>query len=404
MSLPSTVYDADGNVIATFQQFDQNIPVAEKDIPQILKDALVASEDKNFYHEGGVDPRGTLRAFVRDLQGQGYLQGGSTITQQYVALAYTGKQRTFTRKLREAILASQLARKLPKDEILYKYLSAVYFGDGLYGVGAAAQGYFHLTNLQQMTIGEAATAGRPHPGAEPVRAAGQPGHRRGAPPDRAAQDVPAALHHPRAVPVLEGRRSCTRRTDPALAKGAPEPPPTTRPSSRRRSTRTSWTTCGATSRSTRASAPTCSTAAACGSRPRSTRSCSSEAQASVGTTLSARASRWRCRWCRSNPRPGTCAPSSAAGTSPRTRPTWPWADASRRRAGVQVLVTATCQTSQVPQGGGTGRQPGSSFKPFVLATAFSHGVLPSTVFNGPQSISCHPGARARACQRHPQRR
>ena len=76
VSLPSTVYDADGNVIATFQQFDQNIPVAEKDIPQILKDALVASEDKNFFHEGGVDPRGTLRAFIRDLQGHGYLQGG----------------------------------------------------------------------------------------------------------------------------------------------------------------------------------------------------------------------------------------------------------------------------------------------------------------------------------------
>jgi len=87
ISLPSTVYDANGTVIATFQQFDQNIPVAEKDIPTILKDALVASEDKNFFHEGGVDPRGTLRAFVRDLQGQGYLQGGSTITQQYVAMA-----------------------------------------------------------------------------------------------------------------------------------------------------------------------------------------------------------------------------------------------------------------------------------------------------------------------------
>src|ERR1700730_7332331 len=156
VSLPSTVYDAAGNVIGTFQQFDQSVPVAQKDITQVLKNALVASEDKNFFHEGGVDPRGTLRAFVRDLQGQGYLQGGSTITQQYVALAYTGKQRTFTRKLREAILASQLARKLPKDEILYKYLSAVYFGDGLYGVGAAAQGYFHMSNLQQMTIGQAA--------------------------------------------------------------------------------------------------------------------------------------------------------------------------------------------------------------------------------------------------------
>ena len=64
--------------------------VAYEHIAPALPHALVASEDKNFFHEGGVDPRGTLRAFVRDLQGQGYLQGGSTITQQYVALAYTG--------------------------------------------------------------------------------------------------------------------------------------------------------------------------------------------------------------------------------------------------------------------------------------------------------------------------
>ena len=63
-----------------------------------------------------------------------------------------------------------------------------------------------------------------------------------------------------------------------------------------------------------------------------------------------------------------------------------------------MVVTATCQSSQVPQGGGTGRQPGSSFKPFVLATAFAHGVLPGTVFNGPQSIPLPPGCAGQACQ------
>src|SRR5581483_7709737 len=71
VSRPSIVYDANGNEIAQFQEFDQSIPIQKSDIPQVLKDALVASEDKNFYHEGGVDPRGTFRAFVRDLQGKG---------------------------------------------------------------------------------------------------------------------------------------------------------------------------------------------------------------------------------------------------------------------------------------------------------------------------------------------
>jgi penicillin-binding protein 1A len=66
--------------------------------------------------------------------------------------------------------------------------------------------------------------------------------------------------------------------------------------------------------------------------------------------------------------------------------------------GVQVVVAAACQTSQVPQGGGTGRQPGSAFKPFVLATAFAHGVLPNTVFNGPQSIDLPVGCRGSGCQ------
>ena len=101
----STVLDAFGNQIAVFREFEQNIPVKEKDVPQSLKDAVVAAEDKRFYHHGGVDLQGSLRALSADIRNQGYVQGGSTITQQYVKNAYTNKKRTLVRKVREAVLA-----------------------------------------------------------------------------------------------------------------------------------------------------------------------------------------------------------------------------------------------------------------------------------------------------------
>ena len=78
-SLPSVVLDSQGNQIATFREFEQQLPVKESDIPLVLKEAVIASEDRNFYHHGGVDPRGSLRALVADLRGNGYVQGGSTI-------------------------------------------------------------------------------------------------------------------------------------------------------------------------------------------------------------------------------------------------------------------------------------------------------------------------------------
>ena len=154
-SQPSQVFDDQGNLIATFRQYDQNIPVKESDIPLILKEAVIASEDKGFYHHGGVDPRGTLRALIADYRGNGYVQGGSTIAQQYVKNTYTGSSKTLSRKLREAILASQLVRQVPKDKILFEYLDSIYLGDGAYGVGAASETYFHKP-VNDLDIGEAA--------------------------------------------------------------------------------------------------------------------------------------------------------------------------------------------------------------------------------------------------------
>ena len=100
------VYDQNGQEIGQFREFEQSLPVQPTDIPLVLKQAVIASEDKSFYSHGGVDLRGSARALWADIRGKGIEQGGSTITQQYVKNVYTGRQRTVVRKVREAILAS----------------------------------------------------------------------------------------------------------------------------------------------------------------------------------------------------------------------------------------------------------------------------------------------------------
>ncbi len=151
----SRVYDIDGNLVGSFRRFETTKPVAWADIPLILRQAVVAAEDKRFYEHGGVDPRGLLRAFVADVRSTGAVQGGSTITQQYVKNAYVGNERSISRKLREAILASRLDRQVDKDEILFRYLERIYLGEGAYGVGAASETYFRKP-VSQLTLSEAA--------------------------------------------------------------------------------------------------------------------------------------------------------------------------------------------------------------------------------------------------------
>jgi len=151
----SHIYDAQGRELASFRTFEQRVPVKPHDIPDVLKQAVIASEDKRFYSHGGVDVQGSLRAMWADLRGKQYVQGGSTITQQYVKEAYLTRERTVGRKLREAMIARYIDRELPKDEILYRYLSIVYFGDGAYGVGAASDSYFRKS-VDKLTLSEAA--------------------------------------------------------------------------------------------------------------------------------------------------------------------------------------------------------------------------------------------------------
>lgn len=155
-ALPSTVYDAAGNKLAVFSDFDLTVPMTQPDVPEVLKLAVVAAEDQRFYEHHGVDPQGVARAAWVSYQGGEILQGGSTITQQYIKNAYLNFDVKFSRKLREAILATQLERQMTKDEILFNYLNTIYFGSGAYGAGAAAQSYFSKP-VSQLNLSEAAT-------------------------------------------------------------------------------------------------------------------------------------------------------------------------------------------------------------------------------------------------------
>ena len=149
------VFDAGGNQIALLREFDLSLPVNREDIPDVLEQAVMAVEDQRFYKHDGVDDRAVLRALWADITGGGYVEGASTITQQYVRQVYVGTEKTLKRKLTEAALARRVEKQLPKEEILYRYLSRVYLGSGTYGVGAAAQSYFRKP-VRDLTLSEAA--------------------------------------------------------------------------------------------------------------------------------------------------------------------------------------------------------------------------------------------------------
>lgn len=156
---PTVIYDRYGHPIATLNNFERDIPFTDAQVPQILKEAVIADEDRNFYHEGGVDLKGVIRAAWADIRNKATVQGGSTITQQYVKLAYTNGSRTLVRKIHEAILASQLAREASKEDILYHYLTVIYLGDGNYGAASAAESFFHVSISQLNASQAAAIAG-----------------------------------------------------------------------------------------------------------------------------------------------------------------------------------------------------------------------------------------------------
>jgi membrane peptidoglycan carboxypeptidase len=138
----SVIDAADGSTLAMLHGDQDRVVVPLAAIPIQVRQAVLAIEDARFYQHGVLDPRGIARALLADLHGGEIVQGGSTITQQYVKNVVTGDQRNLHRKLIEALDAAQLARHLTKDQILAAYLNQVYFGDGVYGIATAAEHYF----------------------------------------------------------------------------------------------------------------------------------------------------------------------------------------------------------------------------------------------------------------------
>jgi penicillin-binding protein 1A len=139
----SIILDRDGDKVATLTGNEQRILLESTEISQTVKQAVVAIEDERFYEHRGVDFQGIGRAVLQDVLQQQAVQGGSTITQQFVKNALQAQDsRTVFQKLREAALAYHLEREWPKDKILTEYLNSVYFGEGAYGIESAARTYF----------------------------------------------------------------------------------------------------------------------------------------------------------------------------------------------------------------------------------------------------------------------
>ncbi|MGH2772396.1 MAG: transglycosylase domain-containing protein, partial [Actinomycetota bacterium] len=149
----SRVYAADGSLIATFHSEHNRELAPLSQIPRPLQQAVIAAEDSRFYSHSGLDAQAVMRALVADVKAGATVQGGSTITQQYVKNAYLKtRERTIFRKLREALVAGQLERLYTKKKILGDYLNTVYMGKGAYGVQAAAKTFFGKP-VSELTVG-----------------------------------------------------------------------------------------------------------------------------------------------------------------------------------------------------------------------------------------------------------
>ena len=161
------IYANDGHtILATLRGSESRILVSTADIAPIMQQAIVAVEDKRFYEHRGVDLRGIGRAIWADITSKKVVQGGSTITQQFVKNSCVTTARTISRKLKEAALAWQLEQRWKKPRILTAYLNTIYFGNGAYGIQRASQTYFN-TSASKLTLPQAALlAGIP---ADPTR-------------------------------------------------------------------------------------------------------------------------------------------------------------------------------------------------------------------------------------------
>ncbi len=145
---------ADGSTIARYA-VERRVLVSGSEIPLIVKNAIIATEDKNFSQHGGVDLARTVSAFVADLKHKRYAQGASTLTQQLARMIFLTPRKTLTRKINEALVAFEIERRYSKDQIFTMYANKIPLGHGNYGLEAASRYYFGK-NVKDVTLAEAA--------------------------------------------------------------------------------------------------------------------------------------------------------------------------------------------------------------------------------------------------------
>jgi penicillin-binding protein 1A len=151
----SFIYAANGSLLGSIPAEENREAVKRSQMSPWLAKATVAIEDRRFYHHGGIDPRGIMRAFWKDVTAGKVVEGGSTITQQLVRNLYLSQEQTTDRKVKEICLANKLAGVWTKERILTEYMNQVYYGSHAYGVEAAAQTYFSKP-AKELTLSQAA--------------------------------------------------------------------------------------------------------------------------------------------------------------------------------------------------------------------------------------------------------
>lgn len=150
----TVIYDSNGEVASKISAL-KNEGVKIEEVPDHVKNAVVAIEDHRFYEHDGVDLVGISRAFVQNVKAGSIVEGGSTITQQLTKNALLSTEKTYKRKLEEFFLAREIEKQYSKDEIMQMYLNRIYFGNGSWGIKRAAMGYFGK-DVKDLTISEAA--------------------------------------------------------------------------------------------------------------------------------------------------------------------------------------------------------------------------------------------------------
>ncbi len=149
------VRDRHGQVFATFAR-ERRMMLRDGEVPKLLQEAVVAIEDAGFFHHGGIDAVGVMRAAVTDLRTGHFTQGASTITMQLARHLFLSRRKTWRRKIEEAFLAVELEKTFSKQQILTMYCNLIFLGHGNYGMEAAAQDYFNKS-VDQLDLPEAAT-------------------------------------------------------------------------------------------------------------------------------------------------------------------------------------------------------------------------------------------------------